>query len=96
MSKPYCGECTFFGGESIDGYGWCYVTGREQQCSDQCTLHYKTMTAKQSEIILHHYQKYRRGGKNPMPHPYVIGQAIDSVIRTIRKWQIKEFSQTKK
>ena len=76
MSKPHCGECTFFSHESIDGYGWCDVTDREQQCSDQCTLRYKIMTSKQAEKVLHHYQKYRRGGKNPMPHPYVIGQAF--------------------
>ena len=85
MSKPHCGECTFFSHESIDGYGWCDVTDREQQCSDQCTLQYKIMTSKQAEKVLHHYQKYRRGGKNPMPHPYVIGQAIDRAICDMRK-----------
>jgi hypothetical protein len=91
MSKPHCGECNFFSHESIDGYGQCDVTGREQQCSDQCTLCYKTMTAKQAETVLHHYQKWRRGGKGEMPPPYVIGQAIDRAImhlREPRKWKV--------
>ena len=52
MSQTYCGECNYFSHESIDGYGWCDVTQREQQCSDQCTLRYKTMTARQAETVV--------------------------------------------
>ena len=50
MSK-HCGECNFFSHESIDGYGWCDVTGREQRCSDQCTLSRENITDKQREKI---------------------------------------------
>lgn len=57
MSR-YCGECNFFSHESIDGYGWCDVTDREQQCSDQCTLNRENITDKQALRVLHYAQKH--------------------------------------
>ena len=83
-NKPYCGECIFFKYEDTDGYGCCDVTRREQRCDDKCVLNHMIMTPKETEKVLHHYQKYRRGGKHLLPHPYVIGQAIDSAIRQLR------------
>lgn len=84
MSKPHCGECSFFKYEDTDGYGCCVVNNREQRCSDQCTVHYKLMTPKSCLRVLHEFQKWRRGGKGPMPHPYIIGQVIDKAITIIR------------
>lgn len=84
MSKPHCGECSFFKYEDTDGYGLCDVTQREQRCSDHCVVHYKSMTPKACLRVLHEYQKWRRGGKGPMPHPYVIGLSIDKAITIIR------------
>ena len=83
-NKPYCGECTFFKYEDTDGYGCCDVTGREQRCSDACVANREAITAQGAVNVLHKYQKWRRGGKIPMPHPYVTGQAIDSAIRQLR------------
>lgn len=84
MSKPHCGECSFFKYEDTDGCGLCDVYNREQRCSDQCTVHYKSMTPKACQRALHEYQKWRRGGRGQMPHPYIIGQVIDKAITIIR------------
>ena len=70
MSKPHCGECNFFPHESIDGYGWCDVTGREQQRSDQCTLSRENITDKQALRVLHYAQKWRRGAKTECVNLY--------------------------
>ena len=84
MSKPHCGECNFFSHESIDGYGWCDVTQREQQCSDQCTLSRENITDKQALRVLHYAQKWRRGAKTECVNPYVFGIAIDRAIKSMR------------
>lgn len=84
MSIPYCGECSFLSHEDTDGYGQCAILHREQHCSDRCTVRYNQLTPRQAERILHQFQKWRRGHKGPMPHPYVIGQAIDKAIKVLR------------
>lgn len=43
------------------------------------------MSAVETLRVLHHYQKWRRGGSGKMPHPFVLGQAIDSAIRAMRR-----------
>lgn len=79
MNIPYCGECCFLSN------GQCTILEREQRCSDQCAVRYNQITHREAERILHHYQKWRRGGKGPMPPPYVVGQAIDKSIKVLRK-----------
>lgn len=39
------------------------------------------------EVIkeLHYFQKWRRGANVEMPHPRIIGLAIDEAIRTLRE-----------
>jgi hypothetical protein len=81
IQKPHCGECSFFLCEDISGYGWCEIRRREQRCDDECSLKY---TDSETEDILHHYQKWRRGGKAPQPKPYIVGRAIDQAIRVLR------------
>lgn len=88
MSLPYCGECSFLSHEDIDGFGCCDITRCEQRCSDQCTINRATITDKQAEKILHHFQKWRRGHKGPQPHPYVVGQAIDKAIKTLHNERV--------
>lgn len=84
MSR-YCGECNFFSQEGIDGFGWCDVTGSEQQCGDQCTLKRENITEKQALKVLHYAQKWRRGAKIDCVNPYVFGIAIDRAIKVLRK-----------
>lgn len=87
---PYCGECSFFKYEDTYGQGVCDIKGRITFCERQCDIHYLTLTERQALRILHHFQKYRRGGKKPMPQPYIIGQAIDKAIRTLRERRTKQ------
>ena len=84
MSR-HCRECNFFSHESIDGFGWCDVTDREQQCRDQCTLSRENITDKQALRVLHYAQKWRRGAKTERVNPYVFGIAIDRAIKVLRK-----------
>lgn len=83
--KPLCEQCIFFEYEDAAGNGYCNITYREQHCSDRCIIHYNQLTPRQAVRILHQFQKWRRGGKSPMPHPYVIGQAIDKAIKILRR-----------
>lgn len=91
MSKPHCGECNFFSHESIDGFGWCDVTKREQQCSDQCTMHRENITNKQALRVLHYAQKWRRGAKTECVNPYVFGIAIDRAIKVLRNKNLQDY-----
>jgi hypothetical protein len=93
MSR-HCGECNFFSHESIDGYGWCDVTGREQRCSDRCTLSRENITDKQALRVLHYAQKWRRGANTECVNPYVFGIAIDRAIKVLRK-EVKDESKNK-
>ncbi|MBQ5839787.1 MAG: hypothetical protein IIW42_07160 [Bacteroidaceae bacterium] len=54
----------------------------EQRCDDECSLQY---TDKEIERVLHHFQKWHRGSKGEQPQPYIIGKAIDGVIRVLRQ-----------
>lgn len=82
---PHCGECPLFKYECTDGWGWCDVRERKAYCGDQCEVEYKTMTPHHAVKILHYAQKWRRGKKiDPIP-PYLLGQAIDKAIQTLRK-----------
>lgn len=42
-------------------------------------------TQKETERLLHNYQKYRRGTKQNAPSQFLIGAAIDEAIIIIRK-----------
>ena len=81
---PYCGECPFMKCEDINGYGYCDVTERTVRCNEPCNIHHNTITPRGAVKILHYAQRWRRGKKIPMPPPYVLGQAIDKSIQTLR------------
>lgn len=86
MTRPCkCGECSFFSHEDIDGRGYCRITERWPECSEECTFAKLWMTTKQSERVLHYLQKWRKGGRGRQPHPYVIGKAIDSALHILRR-----------
>lgn len=82
---PYCGECSFFNSECVDGFGYCPISDHSVHCEDVCYLDDHT-TISPSEIVcgLHHYQKWRRGSKDRQPQPYVIGKLIDAAIYRLR------------
>lgn len=80
-NKPLCGECSFFKHEDIDGYGICNADDMKKRCSDKCNV---CNSLKSIERILDYFQKWRRGDNIKMPHPYVVGIAIDWAIKAIR------------
>lgn len=79
-----CGECSHMKYESMDGYGYCDISEREVFCGDACYMINHDITDKQAAKLLHHYQKYRRGGGELLP-PKVYGKAIDAAIKTLRE-----------
>lgn len=83
--KPLCEQCIFFEYEDAAGNGYCNIKYREQRCSDRCEVTRENLTTRETIRILHTFQKWRRGHKGPMPHPYVIGQAIDKAIKELRR-----------
>ena len=83
MNKICCGGCSFFKYEDMDGYGWCDIRNKVHRCSDLCEL--QDMSVRDCIKTLHFYQKYRRGGNIKMPHPTLIGLAIDKAIHELRK-----------
>lgn len=82
---PYCGECPYFLYEGLDGFGICDIQKQTANCSFVCDFTDRPPTPKETERLLHHYQKYRRGTKPKAPSPFLIGVAIDEAIRIIRK-----------
>ena len=85
--KTYCGECPVFKYEDTDGYGVCGLCGRVTRCCDKCRFLTSdwNMTRKQTIMVLHLAQKWRRGGKQGMLPPRLFGLAIDNAIRELRK-----------
>ena len=82
INKPLCGECPFFKHEDIDGYGICNADDMKKRCSDKCNV---CNSLKSTERILDYFQKWRRGDNIKMPHPYVVGIAIDWAIKVLRE-----------
>ena len=82
----YCGECPLFRYEDTDGFGICHVSSREQRCSDTCQFLSAHPTPRQAAKLLHYAQKWRRGKKCAMLPPAILGVAIDTAIRTLRKY----------
>ena len=65
-------------------------------CGDQCEVEYKKMTPHHAVKILHYAQKWRRGKKiDPIP-PYLLGQAIDKAIKTMRQWKKDDVEDAEK
>lgn len=82
---PYCGEnCCFRGPECMDGFGYCEIIGHSTLCSDQCWIDHTRIKPRETIKALHYFQKWRRGAKIAMPHPYVIGKVIDAAISQLR------------
>lgn len=87
---PYCGECCFFKDEDVYGIGYCKLRRIPMQCGDQCELNHFEIDSDEAAYGLHYLQKWRRGAKIAMPHPFVVGKLIDAAIRNFRKkiiWQ---------
>ena len=84
----YCGECPLLRYEDTDGFGICHVSSREQRCSDTCHFLSAPPTHRQAAKLLHYAQKWRRGKKCAMLPPAILGVAIDTAIRTMRKSKI--------
>ena len=87
----YCGDCPFFKWENPNGYGVCYLTGLAMNHTFKCSFEdrLKELTNEQAVKVLHHTQKWRRGEKIGMPPPALLGLAIDTGIRVLKK-KIKE------
>lgn len=85
--KKYCkcGECAFLKNEGIDGYVQCIITRNIQHCGEMCSFQDDKPDEVQAVRILHHFQKWRRGGRGKQPNPTIIGDAIDRAIRTLRR-----------
>lgn len=82
----YCGECPLLRFEDLDGFGICHVSSLVQRCSDTCQFLSASPTPRQAAEILHYAQKWRRGKKCAMLPPAILGVAIDTAIRTMRKY----------
>lgn len=83
---PYCGEgCCFRDPECVDGFGYCNLAEHSTYCGDRCELERTEMSPRQTAKALHYIQKWRRGAKTAMPHPYVIGCVLDAAIYRLRK-----------
>lgn len=85
--KKYCkcGECAFLKNEGIDGYGQCIITRNIRHCGEMCSFQDDMPDEVQAVRILHHFQKWRRGGRGKQPNPTIVGDAIDRAIRTLRQ-----------
>lgn len=83
-SIPCCGECMHFRSDAVVTIGNCALAKSIQRCDDNCSLTYDNLTEAQALTILHHYQKWRRGAKSDMPHPYHVGIALDVAIKVLR------------
>lgn len=82
---PYCGECCFLQDEDVNGIGYCRLRRGPMGCDDQCELDHYGIDNNEAAYGLHYFQKWRRGAKIAMPHPYVVGKLIDASIRNFRK-----------
>lgn len=86
INIPYCGaSCCFRDPECSDGFGYCNLMEHSTSCGDQCVLDRTKMKPKQIAKALHYIQKWRRGAKTAMPHPYVYGVVTDAAIYQLRK-----------
>lgn len=86
MTKPCkCGECSFFKHEDVNGRGYCIISRNQYRCDDLCEFKEGYISKVETLRGLHYYQKWRRGGNGKQPHPYVVGQMIDSAIRSLRR-----------
>lgn len=82
---PLCGGCPFHKYEATDGFAFCNIMRCGIYVGDQCGISYESLTNGQALRILHHHQKWRRGGKGGMTPPYLVGAAIDKAIHELRR-----------
>lgn len=83
---PYCGEdCCFRDPECSDGFGYCNIVEHSTYCGDQCMIVHTKLKPRQIAKALHYIQKWRRGAKTAIPHPYVYGVVTDAAIYQLRK-----------
>ena len=85
INIPYCGECCFVRHEGLDGLGYCNIAGAITHCGSKCVLDHTKMPPAAIAKALHYIQKWRRGAKTAMPHPYVYGVVTDAAIYQLRK-----------
>lgn len=89
-NRIYCYQCTFFEPDGIGNSGQCGLLPIPEKSGSAmrhglCRFTRDYMPYEPMMKVLHVYQKWRRGGKGKMPHPYVTGIAIDNAIRLLRK-----------
>lgn len=81
-----CGACPFFKQDKEKTFGWCKlldeIAYKDQSCNRLGISEF--MSPSMALRILHQYQKWRRGCKDRMASPYLIGEAIDEAIRILR------------
>lgn len=80
---PICNECQFYVAAD-DRCGRCKILNVPKRMHDQCHCHPGNISAKDCSKLLHIHQKWRRGGKGKMLHPYLIGVAIDKALNIVR------------
>ena len=84
---PVCGECSFFKHPDINRFGWCEIINKIRHITFGCHFTAYFPTYKETERILHHYNKWRVGCKaeKKMSHTWLIGLGLDSALKIIRK-----------
>lgn len=88
--KLYCYQCTFFEPDGLGNSGQCGLLPIPQKSGSAlrhglCRFTRDNMPLESVPKALHVYQKWRRSGKDKMPHPYISGLAIDNAMRLLRK-----------
>lgn len=79
-----CASCPYLKSRT-EQTGVCTLLDDElMELTETCLLN-RNMPTETTLRILHDLQKWRRGGSSPMVPPYVIGCAIDSAIKKLRK-----------
>lgn len=86
LKISYCSNCPYFKCEKINGSGSCTITNEHAHSDELCAICTCAveLTPKKLAKLLHHIQKWRRGGNIKMPSPILVGVAIDNSIRLAR------------
>lgn len=90
VDKLCCYQCTFFEPDGLGNSGQCGLLPIPQKSGSAirhglCRFTRDNMPLESVLKALHVYQKWRRSGKDKMPHPYICGIAIDNAMRLLRK-----------
>lgn len=81
-----CKECPFF--RRINTFGACELNGYTFDKDDDCLYEDRklfNLKPKAAEKVLHYTQKWRRGKNIKMLSAVLVGKAVDTAIRELRK-----------